>query len=364
MRALLILLAGLFVLLLTRPALADMSCYINEDAAGAYAVGNSPLMVLEPGKVTTPTRLNATYTFVIPFRGGNPLGCKTLEPWDNAVHFITDAGASLDTRYTTPEGYALIKTTIPGIDFTLELTCYTADGCGNSGDHPDLSLFLKGGNGSEDVFPSISSGYPWESADAQWRLKMTMWVTPDFRPQKGVPNGFSLNGTLARFQIGGTTQPVITFVASSSTLNFTVPASSCALGVAQGSNVSNNNVALGDYFLSDVKQEMTREIPFSLTLENCYTAKLLVKMTTAYLSADNELLGKSSGSASGMGVKVTNTDKNLSMMPDGSNSAVYDRSNDWSAQENLNFSAQLKKDGQTLKAGDFNAAATFTLDYE
>ncbi|MDK4744974.1 hypothetical protein QOY93_06260 [Leclercia adecarboxylata] len=80
MRALLILLAGLFVLLLTRPALADMSCYINEDAAGAYAVGNSPLMVLDPGKVTTPTRLNATYTFVIPFRGVIRWGVKRLSP--------------------------------------------------------------------------------------------------------------------------------------------------------------------------------------------------------------------------------------------------------------------------------------------
>jgi len=360
----LILIAGLVALLLIRPAMADMSCYINSDAAGAYAVGNSPLLVLNPGRVTTPTSLGATYTFVIPLRGSNPVGCKMQEPWDNSVHFITDAGSSLDTGFATPEGNALIKTTIPGIDFTLELTCYTSDGCGNSGDHPDLSLFLKSGNGSDNVFPSIGDGYPWESANSQWRLKMTMWITPDFRPQKGVPSGFSLNGTLARFQIGPASQPQITFTSSASTLSFSVPASSCALGVAQGSSVTNNDVALGDYFLSDVKQALTREIPFSLSLESCYTPKLSVKMTTAWPSTDNELLGKSSGSASGMGVKVTNTDQNLSMMPDGSNSAVYDRNSDWSAQQSLNFSAQLKTDGQPLKAGDFNAAATFTLDYE
>lgn len=364
MRRSLFYLAGLVMLLLFRPALADQSCYINTVAQGNYAVGNSPLLVLNPGTVSTPTNLNVLYTYTITFRGSDPIGCKMLAPWDNSVHFMTNAGANLDTRYTTPEGNALIKTNVPGIDFTLELTCYASDGCGLSSSHGDLSLFLKAGNGSDNIFPSNDSGYPWEEADSQWRLKMTLWVTPDFKPQKGVPTGASLSGSMATFQIGASTQPTIVFDSTASTLNFSVPASSCGLGVAQGDAVAHNNVALGDYFLSDVAKDLTQVIPFSITLENCYTAKLEIKATSAFISANSDLLGQSSGSASGMGVKVVNTDTGITMKPDGSTSAVYDRTRDLSAQESLNFSAQLQRDGQPLKAGDFNAAATFLLDYE
>ncbi|MEG1209893.1 MAG: fimbrial protein [Leclercia sp.] len=364
MRQTLVFIVGLFALFILRPALADQSCYINTEAEGGYVVGDSPQMVLNPTKVSTPTSLGASYTFVITFRGINPIGCKVWEPFDNSVHFINAAGSQLDTKYTTSDGNALIKTDVPGIDYSLELICSTSNGCGSSSDHGNLSLFLKGSEGTDNVFPSDSSGFPWESADLQWRLRMVMWVTPDFVPQKGVPTGASLSGTLARFQIGASTQPIITFSSVNSTLSFSVPASSCALGMAQGDSVSNNNVALGDYYASDIPADNTRVIPFSLTLENCYTPKLSVKMISSYISPDTTLLGKSSGSATGVGVSIINTDKNVNMKPDGSTSAVYNRTSDWSNQESLSFSAQLKKDGQTIKAGDFNAAATFLLDYE
>jgi len=360
----LLLLTGLLGLLFLRPALADQSCYINSSAAGAYFVGDSPQLVLNPTKVSTPTDLGANYTFVVQFRGSDPVACKTEFGKNNAVHFINAAGANLDSKYTTSDGNALIKTGVPGIDYSLELTCSVSDGCGSSGDHANLSLFLKGSDGTDNVFASSSDGYPWGNADSQWRLKMVMWVTPDFVPQKGVPTGASLDGTLARFQIGPSSQPLITFSSMASTLSFTVPASSCSLGVAQGDNVSNNNVALGDYYLKDIEQDQTQTIPFSLTLENCYTPRLSIQMTSGWIASDPALLGKSSGSATGVGVSVINTDKSVNMKPDGSTGAVYERTSDWSNQESLNFSAQVKKDGQTIKAGDFNTAATFTLSYE
>lgn len=364
MRKTLRVILGLLALLLLRPALADQSCYINSGSAGTYTVGNSPLLVLHPTRVSAPTDLGASYTFVIQFRGSNPVGCKAQSPWDNAVHFINAAGANLDSKYTTSDGNALLKTTVPGIDYSLELICSTSDGCGNGGDHANLSLFLKGSDGTDNVFPSNSNGFPWESADSQWRLKMVMWATPDFEPQNGVPDGGTLSGTMARFQIGTSNQPVITFTSVTPTISFTVPTSSCSLGVAQGDSVTNNNVALGDYYASEVKQDQTRTIPFSLTLENCYTPKLSIKMTSAFIASNTALLGKSSGSADGVGVNIINTDKNVNMRPDGSTSAVYDRASDWSNLESLNFSAQLKKDEETIKAGDFNAAATFMLSYE
>lgn len=348
--------------MLCRPALADQSCYIESNNAGTYTTGSSSLLNLSTNKVSTPTSLDVTSTYVIQFITSNPIGCKNWNPYDNTVHFTNAAGNLLDTQYTTPEGNALLKTTVPGIDYTVELMCYVSEGCGSS--HPTVDLYLKGGNGTDNTVPSQSSGAPYADADSQWKLKFTLWITPQFKPQKGINTGNSLAGTIAYFQIGTSSQPKIIFSATTSTLKFTVPASSCSFGVAQGDTVSGNNVALGDYWIDDIKNNNTPVIPFSISLASCYTPKLKVKMTSAFVSPDQSMLGLSSGSAAGVAVRIINTDTSSVMIPNSETSIDIDRSSDWSSLENLHFSAQLLADGGAIKAGDFNAAATFLMDYE
>jgi type 1 fimbria pilin len=348
--------------LLSRASFADDSCYIHSTNGGTYTTGASPLMVLTPDKFSNPTDLGAGFAWVIQFLTSDPVGCKFWTPYDNTVHFI-NAGASIqDTQYSTPDGNALFKTTVPGIDYTVQLICYVSDGCGTN--HPTVDLFLKGTTGTDNTVPSQSNSAPYTDADSQWKLQYRMWVTPEFKPQKGVDTGYSLPGTLAYFRIGPESQAVITFMATPNTIQFRVPASSCSFGVAQGNSVSGNNVALGDYWINDIKNNNTQAIPFAISLENCYTPLLKIKMTSGYVAPGKEMLGKSSGTASGVAIKVMNTDKSVIMVPNSATSTDYDRNSDWSSMGNLNFTAQLLPDGSTVKAGDFNAAATFQMDYE
>lgn len=361
-RPLLMLLLLTLAALLSRPVFADQSCYINSTNGGTYTTGSSPLLNLSTKHVTTPTSLGAGYTWIIQFLTNDPIGCEDLTPYDNTIHFINSAGSNLDDNYTTPEGYALLKTTIPGIDYTVELVCLVSDGCGTS--HPAIDLFLKGKNGMDSKFPSQSGNPPYTDADSQWKLKFEMWVTPEFTPQKGINMGNALPGTIADFRIGSPSQATIVFNATASTLTFTVPASSCSFGVAQGNSVSGNNVSLGDYWINDVKNGNTPVVPFAISLENCNTPKLMIKMTSPYVTGNKSMLGKSSGTASGVGLKIRDTDLNSPMIPNSSTSTDYDRSDDWSSMANLNFSAQLLTTGEPLQAGDFNAIATFQMDYE
>ena len=356
-----LLLISVFSLLCPR-AFADQSCFIHSTDSGTYTTGSSPLLTLSPDHVSSVTALNASYTYVIQFITDDPIGCKNWYPADNTVHFYNYSGNLQDTKYFTPDGNALIRTSIPGIDYTVQLMCYVSDGCGSS--HPTVDLYLKGTNGTDNKVPSQSSGEPYTKADNQWKLKFTLWVTPEFKPQKGINTGYSLPGTIAHFQIGPSSQGLIIFTATTSTLQFTVPPSSCSFGVAQGNTVSGNNIALGDYWINDIKNNNTPVIPFSISLAGCYTPKLKVKMTSAFVSSDQSMLGLSSGSASGVAVRIINTDTSSVMLPNSQTSTDLDRSSDWSSQADIHFSAQLLPDGGAIKAGDFNAAATFLMDYE
>lgn len=361
-RPLLMLLLLTLAALLSRPVFADQSCYIHSTNGGTYTTGTSPLLNLSTDQVTTPTNLGVTYTWTIQFLNSDPIGCKNWTPYDNTVHFINAAGSILDQNYTTPEGNTLLKTSVPGIDYTVELVCLVSEGCGTS--HPAIDLFIKGENGTDDTVPSQSGNPPYTDADSQWKLKFTMWATPEFKPQKGQNMGYAQPGTMAQFRIGPSSQASIFFTSTASTLQFTIPASSCAFGVAEGNTVSGNNVALGDYWINDVTNGNTPTIPFSISLNKCYTPKLMIKMTSPYVSGNKTMLGKSSGSATGVGVKIMNTDFSSLMIPNSATSTDYDRSNDWSSQANLNFSAQLLTTGGAVTAGDFNAIATFQMDYE
>lgn len=95
MKKIILALAGLLSLLIIKPVLADQSCYINSSAAGIYTVPNDPASPnLNPGIVDGPVNYvesaNGEYDYRIPFRGSNPIGCKSAAPWDNSVHVITD----------------------------------------------------------------------------------------------------------------------------------------------------------------------------------------------------------------------------------------------------------------------------------
>ncbi|WP_164989103.1 fimbrial protein [Enterobacter ludwigii] len=360
MKKIILALAGLLSLFIIKPTLADQSCYINSSAAGIYTVPNDPITrnlnaSIYDGPVSQVEGTTGTYDYTIPFRGSNPIGCKSASPWDNSVHVITDSSL-LDTKYVGPSGQALFKTSVPGIVYSATLWCAEQSGCGSN--HDNVQLLYPAGGGNENVYPS-QSGFTWESADTGWSLRLDYFRTPDFHPEKGVSTGHSIAGTIGQFRIGPAGQPVITFTVTDSTLNFYIPDLTCSIQLQGGSN----NVSLGDYFVSDIKKNSTQAVPFSFSTQNCYATRLTVKMVSGYPSSVSGLLAKSAGSASGVAVKIMNTDHDVQMKPDGSVS-VSDIRNQWGANTSYNYSAQVVPDGSAVKSGDFKTAATFSITYE
>ncbi|MCV5289741.1 type 1 fimbrial protein, partial [Escherichia coli] len=73
------------------------------------------------------------------------------------------------------------------------------------------------------------------------------------------------------------------------------------------------------------KNGLTREVPFSIRGEYCYASKITVKLTAANAATDKNLVGKTTGSATGVAVKVNSTynDSKVLLKPDGVASIDY-----------------------------------------
>ncbi len=103
-------------------ALAN-ECYIERNAEGPYE------MVINPNPFSIPTRMVtapeeiafATWDVHIDLRG-DKIGCKSLGSDTSSVHFVNYADANLLSTYTTTNGFALLKTTVPGVVYSVELS--------------------------------------------------------------------------------------------------------------------------------------------------------------------------------------------------------------------------------------------------
>ncbi|EKI8155104.1 fimbrial protein [Escherichia coli] len=335
-------------------------CYIERYAEGDY------MMKIPTGTYSVPTRMNttvseladATWDVPIVLRGTDPIGCKDI-PYGNAsVHFLNAAGSDDISGYTTENGSVLLKTTVPGVAYTLELLCISCP----------IALNLKLPVSGEDTF--VLDDADWEGTDSKWKLRFRFFTTPEFKPTNGISSGTLKPGRMASWYIGINDQPWVHFDVDADTFKFTVEQPTCTT-IALDSvnpNVSGTEIKLGDYYISQVKQNITRKVPFSIRGDYCYANKITVKLDAANNAPDRKLIGKSSGSATGVGVKVYATVNNseIQLNADGSNSAIFNYA-DWS--HNLlffPFSAQLVKDGGngTITPGNFRGNATFSFSYE
>lgn len=365
MRKWLLLLSSLFCLAAVKPVFADQSCYIERSAAGDYTIPYTATSNVKDkivnGAIPSPRDMGISFSYVLPLKGGDPIGCKSESPWNNGVNFTTSPEL-ISTQYKGTAGEALFKTSVPGIYYSVTLICRTGDGCGTN--HSDVVLPLLAPGGYTNSFPS-QSGYPWETADHNWLIKINYWQAPDFKPAKG-GTGHSLAGKVGTWRIGSPGQPEINIIITDSTLQFDFPVMTCDIGQLGGSAVSGNNVNLGTYFVSDIKRNSARAVPFTINTQNCNATIASIKMTSKYLPPAGvyNLLGKSAGSASGVAVKIMNTDYNVQMDPGGMVNVPYARSDDWTRITYFNFSAQVLGDGTPVKSGDFKTAATFILSYQ
>lgn len=335
-------------------------CYIERNAAGYYDMMVSSVVYNVPTRqVTVPSEI-AAWDVPIVLRGDG-IGCKAIPNGDSSVHFLNSADANLLSGYTAENGIALLKTTVPGIVYGVELICFDCPSV------VDLRLPQTG----EDSFKlNTGTWWEWANSDNKWSLRFRLFMTPEFQPKNGVSSGTLVPGQIASWYIGINDQPWINFKVNTDSLAFSVEEPTCTTIALDSTSqsVSGNEIKLGDYYISQMKQEITREVPFSIRADYCYANKITIKLKAANEAPDKKLIGKSSGTATGVGVKVYSTSNNnkVQLNADGSNSAIFTYEN-WS--NNLlffPFSAQLVKDGGngTIGAGDFSGKATFTFSYE
>ncbi|WP_185064435.1 fimbrial protein [Kluyvera ascorbata] len=131
-------------------------------------------------------------------------------------------------------------------------------------------------------------------------------------------------------------------------------------------NDGSTNIDLGDYMLADFNQS-TRSQDVYVQLKGCNNlfgadVKITSNKTTG---SSNDLLGNTltSNAASGVGVKLmawTYTQ----LIPNSSTETRYSfNTGSNTTADILSFNAQLVKDGNPMKAGDFKAAATVSITY-
>lgn len=130
-----------------------------------------------------------------------------------------------------------------------------------------------------------------------------------------------------------------------------------------------NTIDLGEYMLSDFNTSPVSH-PFRVQLTGCnnvYAVKY--KMTASKLTGpDNSLLGNMlNNGAEGIGVKIL-SDHNrtlfVQVMPGEESDGIFSPDTNPGASLGLtDFKAQLVRDGNPLKAGNFTAMTTFQITY-
>jgi len=145
-------------------------------------------------------------------------------------------------------------------------------------------------------------------------------------------------------------------------LNIPFTAPTCTTLLASNGGV----VALGDYFVSDFKDNSDEKIvDFSLTASGCVNVTQFITSFTSNSLEHDLLTNTLSGSdaAQGVGVKIYSKDENNPKVLKPGDRVIKDAFSIFPTNQKLDFGAQLVTDGNTLKSGAFKGTAVFTMSY-
>jgi type 1 fimbria pilin len=149
--------------------------------------------------------------------------------------------------------------------------------------------------------------------------------------------------------------------------SFRIPIITTTCQTAQLSS-GGSNVDLGEYMISDFNAS-PRSTSFAVQLLGCDNVFAVnFKMNAQKVTgSDSSLLANTltgSGAAQGVGVKLMATLRGQQIKPNALAYTMYDIDTSAGAGIGaLSFDAQLVKNGETVKAGNFKGQATFTMNY-
>lgn len=149
----------------------------------------------------------------------------------------------------------------------------------------------------------------------------------------------------------------------------TIVNAACAVNVGS----MNQTVELGQYRTAKFTKagDYSGSVPFSIKLEDCDTGvaeKASVSFSGSVDSTDSTVLSVSnlgggvSGAASGVGIEISDSTGKI-IKPDGSVFSTPQNLNDGIINI-LNFTARYKSTLESVKPGQADADATFTMQYE
>lgn len=254
-------------------------------------------------------------------------------------------------------------TNIPGITFSVKIRSPAGGG-------------YFGANGSEQVsgWTTVvdTSSDMWDGQ--AWEAEVTIWQDSwEFQRAGGNKNNATYITPAASFTLGqmglgnptdSNNQPW-TFNVTPSSFQIPIVPSTCQTAQLDSGS---NNIDLGEFMISDF-HGTPHTHGFMVQLLGCDNAYAVdFKMVTDKTSgSQNELLGnvlEGQGAAEGVGVKLFARGYGKAIPPNGVATTFYSKSTDAGASFGvLYFDAQLLKDGNPLKAGNFKAMTTFQMTY-
>lgn len=278
------------------------------------------------------------------------------------IHCSLGNDGTSEWGMTDPSVYAgslyqdgTFQTNIPGIVYQVRIQ--TVDGVG--------SAFGTNTTAYKVLFANdVPSNW-----DGKWvNAEILLWQTSAYH---GNPNKVSVikpvAGTLGLMGLGdpndSNNRPWY-FKVTEDTFQIPLVLPTCdVIALADGGNT----VDLGDYFVSDIQKNQTRDVPFAVQVSNCTSvATFTTKLSTSKITGGTKKLlanTLTSNAATGAGVKIIDAN-NQQLIPNDTNSAFVQTDANLPAVRDFNFIARLEADGNAVSSGAFSAAGMFTLTYE
>ncbi len=281
------------------------------EQASSYAI------ILPHGTSNQPQLVEAFDLQPVMLNSGAYIYCKngsTTVANASVTNVSDDLSDSQKTPYTGTSGEPLLKTTIPGLFFSLSMS------------DPSTSVFT---NPRQIYYFPFSKGAPvWNVradnsgcgrlsdarlGDFTFKSRLRFYVNNEFNPYLG--NSQQLTGLFeATLQITSGTQygsAKLTF----SFQGFTVSAPTCLSSVVTSSESgaltpmdatgTAYSIALGDYSPSDVRNEKTKKVPFTIQLSGCTAVNQLeVAVDGTTSPGTNYFANKNTGTGAAQNVAV------------------------------------------------------------
>ncbi|EOI1392072.1 fimbrial protein [Klebsiella oxytoca] len=342
---------ALCILFCSQPAQAAIECRFNSGKGGSTTLVNGSYKEI---RLPTPTsgqshmiaqfdtKLTPTIT------GDCSAGNDGEDLWAKTSPNITGQGLY---------NFASFLTNIPGIEYQVRINTTTDSG----------NMFAQ--NTQDFQIISYNDGYEDNWDEKTFKATIYVYLKESFNgnPQKLTylkPQAGLLGWASLGVPSDSNNQPYAFYV-TEDTFSIPLVLPTCSV-MALGDG--GTNVAMGDYFISDLKNgNTTKDVPFNIDVSDCTSvAKFTTKMTTLKTTGSGaDLLGNTlnTNAATGIGVKIL-YNKTTQLIPNNANSNYVVSDNTIPGSKTFNFIARMERDGNPLVVGQFKATAVFNMTYD